>query len=180
VLDRRITSLSERDATLLAEQLELEVNGAIAVAPSAIPSPRVRVAELLNGSAPDSLRGLRQGERMSAIIGERLAIRLAVETVSSQRVRAEIGVAAEVIGQHREHCAAIVRARVVALVALRATNREALAFKAEMTAAARVGLDWPADPSGRVFDDEWHGDSATAIFLESAVANGFVTAMEIR
>jgi len=174
---RKRHALQADDTPLRNRQIELEDAETVPVEPGKSFSPDHDAKALLNGSAPESLAAGSSGEELFSILRKRAAIKRALELLDDPIKQARILAAAEMLAENRAAWREITRARIDALLALRAANAAAFKFKAAMQQKAPDFLYWPGDHGAELFYPDLSGEAQQ--FLERSVDAGFATKKEI-
>jgi hypothetical protein len=172
--------LRDRDAELLAAQLDLEKTGVRPIAPNAGPDVRDLATALLNGHALPADREPTNETRLYGIVTERKAIKIAIEALQSRETQARIIAAAEVIQETSADWRAIVRRRALAVLDLRRANAEAAEFREHVRRLAKQPPSLICDPhTGPVFGPPVVGDPVY-VFLEACIKAGIVSRKELK
>ena len=180
-LDKKVAGLRDRDRTLLAEQIKLERAGASPAPGKAIPEAQQLARQYLNGFG-ELLPELEPSGRLYQLRIERDAIRIAVDTLGREEMRARAVALATMIQEKGDVWRDVVRERAFAILALRKANQRAESFRAELAGLSGgygdVGL--ACDPYyGDLFAPPIATDEGGE-FLEKCVVMGFVSRKEIR
>jgi hypothetical protein len=171
-LQSTLAANSQQDQALLQEQLALE---SIGVHAEATPPPEAAVAaaaqRFLNGHAERSVD--LPGPRLYDIKINRAGLRLAAEELDRRLFAAIADNYRDWTITNMPRWREITRHRAEALLALRAANQEAAAFRAEAAAVAPGVVSLPDDRVGGIFSADPAGDAVQG-FLENAARSGII------
>jgi hypothetical protein len=177
-LQATLAANSQQDQDLLAEQLALEAAGVHA---EATPPPEAAVAaaaqRFLNGHAQPGVD--LPGPRLYDIKINRAGLRLAAEELDRRLFAATADAYRDWSRENMSRWHAITRRRAEAILALRAANREAAAFRTEAAAVGPGVVSLPCDRVGGIFAGEPVGDAVQG-FLEGAARAGIISEKDLR
>jgi hypothetical protein len=177
-LQAKISANEKQDKKLLAEQLLLESVGAHA---EATPPPEAAVA----ASAKKWLTGFSEpgvdlpGPRLYEIQIDRAGLALAADEFNRRMFAAKADDYRDWTATNSPRWNEITRRRAEALLALRAANKDAAAFRAEAAAVSPGVVSLPCDRVGGVFTGEPVGDVVQG-FLEACVRAGIISMKDIK
>jgi hypothetical protein len=178
-LAKKIAGLRDRDKELLAEQLTLEAEGFRPTPRQAGPTIRERAMNLVNGFALPVDKAPTPAERLHAVVDEREAIKLATEALEQRETQQRVVALNAMMDEGAADWRKIVRRRVMALLELRAANREAALFRGELQRRAKLTVSLVCDSNAApLFGPPVVGDQAY-VFLQMCIKHGIVSASEI-
>ena len=180
ILDSKLATIRERDKALLAEQIALEKNTVVPIAPTVAANPGHMAMQMLGGNPVDIKAYASPGERLHAILVEREAIKQALEMGRRQAGRQRLELAAQAIKNHSDEWNENVRQTALTLLHLRHLNVARATMRQAITATMGISLPMPIDRStGPIFGPPIVGDEVYR-FLQHAVQAGIITEKEVK
>jgi hypothetical protein len=185
-LTARLASIREHRAALrarhqdLAEQDRLIPMTVAPVPPASHPAGYPLAHQMINGFGTSPPVAGTDGERRHRILFERDQIQKADEQLRRREIEARADLIAEAMRRTADDWKQITRDRCLAILALRAANRRARAFR-EALAAQAGGVEFalPADRNHPLFADPPTVGGPFYEFLQDTVQLGAITQKEI-